>query len=558
MPEERVIYSLREQLAAHLIRECGLSPAMIDVLLSPPELPRSEIQLKSLPTSQDGKCRTPIQPQRKAQEGADQEDPTYSIRKEFYYLVTRVALISETVAEWTKEERPKIQWEAEKLWGELSAKHIHSRASKRNEGRQVLLIKEKATTWTTFDGAIAPLSPRISVDLLTQCTGEATAAITALKGGEQATELLPGVTVDTNCFSSAEIAVVSTFLGKGVHRGSAKLSAEVPIWIYQVDLQRTRGTPIDIRKVGQPSEGWEQYSGDGLYLTGSLERVRAIRKLVLPGEPQVQLEDAEDVPIMFIEVPPVIPLEEIRARRMPHAAGVCPGCFWKAVPPTESWEIGLPEGRAAELIRHVEECHPIDRPEISPLAKALQLAAKEETREEYAAKKEKQRRGSEVCFYRLRSVGPKKKHRKKHPERYHCRICDINFNTSWGSMKQHEACHHEGEPTKCYRLLTVRRCSDIELGAVTNLLRPEQHMKNRTTGRVGPGAGVRLHKIFVPQQLRYLFRRRKYLRCHKCSSWKILFNEEQMTLQALSSRVDRLRKHVRKCKKGVQKRSRTK
>ncbi|CAD7954746.1 unnamed protein product [Amoebophrya sp. A25] len=235
---------------------------------------------------------------------------------------------------------------------------------------------------------------------------------------------------------------------------------------------------------------------------------------------------------------------------MPHAGGVCPTCGWSWTKEhaRSEWDLSNPEARADALMAHYEQKHPASNPSLPKIAQALRKIAKQDTAAEYEGQKQKQRRGSNACYWRLRSVGPKLKTRKKHPERYGCRICSMRFATSNGAMKQHEKAHAANEPTKAYKVLMSRTPTRAAVGSVQNLYRPERHAIHPISGRYYPGPGVRLHSFYVPEILRYQYRRKKYLRCPKCCKWKVENDEQAMSLLARSKRIDLLKRHMRKCK----------
>ncbi|CAD7954744.1 unnamed protein product, partial [Amoebophrya sp. A25] len=115
-PADRVVYSLQEQLAKHLTRECGLSPAMIESLLQPKEKEGEEL------TAADTLGRADAQ----IVEEIERQSDFYATRKQFYYVATRVAFIYSTVEQWTAAGRE--QGEKESLWSELLSKHLEGKA----------------------------------------------------------------------------------------------------------------------------------------------------------------------------------------------------------------------------------------------------------------------------------------------------------------------------------------------------------------------------------------------------------------------------------------------
>ncbi|CAD7922913.1 unnamed protein product [Amoebophrya sp. A25] len=536
-PSERLVYSLQDQVARHLTRECGLSPAMIESLLQPCQQEEEEAQQEELSESEQ-----------KGHEAKELE--RYAERKQFYYLATRAAFIYSTVEEWTSHG--SAQWEKEQLWGEMLCKHLEGKSRSTAAAAQKVEHVEKLQVWQNNEQGVADASlHKKTIEATFVLTGGASATLESLQGGEQHSAAIPGVVINPQCFESGEVAIIHTKQGNEKQRGTAIVSFSGPVWLHQVRAFKQGSTAMKFKHVGTVEEGWEAYTGDAFTCGGFCSEIKSLRKMVLPGEKGTLLEFARDSPLYMVTAASSISTKAIRIRKMPHAAGNCPSCDWRWTKnfSQNEWDLSSPEVRADALMAHFEHEHPVAEPKVEPLAQALRKVAKQDAQGDYALKKQKQRRGSGVCFWRLKSAGPKLKTRKKHPERYECRICDMRFATSYGSMKQHEQAHQANEPTKSYKVVIKSTPTRAAVGSVQNLYRPEQHAIHPTTGKYYPGPGVKLHKLYIPTILRCKERTKKCLRCHKCEKWKVEFDEEVMTMLARSKRIDLLKRHMRKCKK---------
>ncbi|CAD7922596.1 unnamed protein product [Amoebophrya sp. A25] len=260
---------------------------------------------------------------------------------------------------------------------------------------------------------------------------------------------------------------------------------------------------------------------------------------------------------MMIELAPMVGNAEIQASLDPHATGICPACSWKAIGDDCCWEIGATRSRAEALKLHILQQHTTPGHQPTQLARRLMEEAKKDSSDEYKVlKKEQQRRNVEGCdFWRLRSVGPKRKGKKKYAERYWCRICKVSYSTSYGAMVQHDQEHKKQDPAKVYRVVEFGSKKQSSPGPSISGIkyRPEQHAIHPRTGSHYPGPGVRLDSFRIPDELRWKWKAKDYLRCLNCKKWKIEFQDAEMSMQARAKRIDLYRSHKEKCIKKVRK-----
>ncbi|CAD7954745.1 unnamed protein product, partial [Amoebophrya sp. A25] len=109
--------------------------------------------------------------------------------------------------------------------------------------------------------------PMTTTDAEFTLTGDASACLEVVKGGEQMHPLMPGISINPQCLESGEVAIIQAKQGEKKGKSSVAVHFSGPVWLYQVKVFQQGSSAKKFSNIGTAEEGWEDYSGEAFTST---------------------------------------------------------------------------------------------------------------------------------------------------------------------------------------------------------------------------------------------------------------------------------------------------
>jgi hypothetical protein len=185
--------------------------------------------------------------------------------------------------------------------------------------------------------------------------------------------------------------------------------------------------------------------------------------------------------------------------------------------------------RSRALSDHIESCHST-APETLPQAEDEYRAHLLDYARLEAEHRTKALTDGQDTF---REVKQNRSGKKK----YHCKVCNLHFQTTLSAMVAHREAHAKNKYTK------------VGLVKNTNCYRPEEHQVNGQTGKLFFGSDARLHKIILPPGTLLTA---DSLQCRNCKKYTVPYSSSR-SLRSRAVAISKMNNHEEKCTPGSQK-----